>query len=306
MNTKWQRFKNTSLVIMRRLLLWPIFVIGVVGLVVLLIFGGVYIADVKEHHHNLERAVAGDVEAMVDVANDYCDGDGVRHSGVKAVYWARRATRRGDSRGQTLLASLYQRGFGVSMNYPRAYNLYMLAAMQGDRDAQRALATCYLKGGIVKSNFVESIAWYTLCNIFRFPYRWSGYSSLPREISDCMDPYLDIPQYQKTSESGVCEDVCEAAYKRFIELKAIIGPYDVQSDLQLQVYTNLMIISGKLNHFMENNGRYPYALSEVYSDSEPVDPWGQPFIYVYPRDHNADSFDLSCIHPLGFSMNNWD
>ena len=60
--------------------------------------------------------------------------------------------------------------------------------------------------------------------------------------------------------------------------------------------------------FKDDNGRYPGGTNGLndlvaqpagatnwhqYLSKVPLDPWGHPYLYVYPGKHNTNSFDLS-------------
>lgn len=87
----------------------------------------------------------------------------------------------------------------------------------------------------------------------------------------------------------------------------------------------ISIISGALDTFEVDNGRYPTteeglgALVEQPSNVEswrpylkggmPVDQWKREYVYVYPGRNNPDSFDLYSLGPDGREgqddINNW-
>jgi general secretion pathway protein G len=65
-------------------------------------------------------------------------------------------------------------------------------------------------------------------------------------------------------------------------------------------------IKTALDHYEIDNGFYPKSLNDLiqqpgnvkswrgpYLDQLPVDPWGNPYIYVYPGQHNPSGYDLS-------------
>lgn len=64
--------------------------------------------------------------------------------------------------------------------------------------------------------------------------------------------------------------------------------------------------------FKWDNGFYVNGLNDLavrptnaptswhkYLDHFPLDPWGHPFLYVFPGQHNTNSFDLSSAGPDG-------
>jgi len=65
-----------------------------------------------------------------------------------------------------------------------------------------------------------------------------------------------------------------------------------------------------LEMFKDDNGDFPRNLNAMiikptnastnwhqYFDKIPLDPWGRPYLYVYPGKHNTNSFDLSSAGP---------
>lgn len=73
-------------------------------------------------------------------------------------------------------------------------------------------------------------------------------------------------------------------------------------------------IKSALDQFDVDNGHYPKSLQDLLqapSDARnwhgpyfdppniPTDPWGNPYVYVYPGRHNANSYDLYSIGPDG-------
>jgi type II secretion system protein G len=69
--------------------------------------------------------------------------------------------------------------------------------------------------------------------------------------------------------------------------------------------TQILLLEGALEEFRIDHGRYPTtaeglaALTErpayLWSGRVPVDPWGRPFLYRSPGEHNADRFDLGSL-----------
>jgi general secretion pathway protein G len=61
---------------------------------------------------------------------------------------------------------------------------------------------------------------------------------------------------------------------------------------------DIRYISKSLELFYSDKGRFPTTedgleiLLNSYVDRLPKDPWGNPYNYVYPGQHNKNSFDL--------------
>jgi general secretion pathway protein G len=70
-----------------------------------------------------------------------------------------------------------------------------------------------------------------------------------------------------------------------------------------------------LEKFKKENGLYPSGTNELndlvvkplnastnwhrYFEKVPQDPWGHPYLYVFPGKHNTNSYDLSSAGPDG-------
>jgi general secretion pathway protein G len=85
-------------------------------------------------------------------------------------------------------------------------------------------------------------------------------------------------------------------------------------------------IKSTLGMYEVDNGTYPKNLQDLiqqpsdarnwhgpYFDppSVPIDPWGHPYVYVYPGHHNTTGYDLYSIGPDGQDgtaddIGNWD
>ena len=81
---------------------------------------------------------------------------------------------------------------------------------------------------------------------------------------------------------------------------------------QTAARTVVTSIAGALDTFEVDTGRYPQSLEELlrqpgnvqnwhgpYLSKMPVDPWGNPYIYRYPGQHNPSSYDLLSAGPDG-------
>jgi len=90
-----------------------------------------------------KRAVElGDVEAMMNLGNQYEWGDGVKQNTIKAIQLYRMASDRGDARAQCFLGCIL-REMG---DYEEAVKFFRLSADQGFADSEYDLACCYAHG----------------------------------------------------------------------------------------------------------------------------------------------------------------
>ncbi len=108
-----------------------------------------------------KSAEQGDIDAQVNLAIMYQQGDGVKQSFKNAVEWFQKAADQGDPDGQNYLGVLYDNGNGVPQNTAKAIELYRLAAEQGHDFAQHNLGLKYCYGGKgIQKNFEQAVYWY--------------------------------------------------------------------------------------------------------------------------------------------------
>jgi general secretion pathway protein G len=112
-------------------------------------------------------------------------------------------------------------------------------------------------------------------------------------------------------------------------LAAVVVPKMVGRGEQAKVAaakTDISMLESALNTFEVDNSRFPSsdeglaALMQApgnasnwrgpYIQHAPRDPWTNPYIYVYPGQHNPQSFDLYSTHDgkdtSGNELNNWN
>jgi TPR repeat protein len=75
-----------------------------------------------------KSAADGDLESMVDLANLYADGLGVRRNYKQAATWYRKAASFGDTRALVKLGESYAEGKGVRKSFADAYHCLTFAA----------------------------------------------------------------------------------------------------------------------------------------------------------------------------------
>jgi len=81
--------------------------------------------------------------------------------------------------------------------------------------------------------------------------------------------------------------------------------------------TQISSFKTALDMFEVDNGYYPKNLQDLvqqphdaqkwrqYLDSIPNDPWGNPYVYIFPGKHNVNSYDILSAGPDG-QLNNDD
>ncbi|MCF7848482.1 MAG: type II secretion system protein GspG [Kiritimatiellales bacterium] len=88
--------------------------------------------------------------------------------------------------------------------------------------------------------------------------------------------------------------------------------------LYAQAKANIDTLDSAIAEYEMVNGTYPASLDELLNEEKggpflqkkkiPMDPWGNPYIYVSPGAHNTHRVDISCTDPGpdGTVLNNWD
>ena len=107
------------------------------------------------------RSDVGELDADSLRAIGLChrDGDGVARDAASAVRWLRRAVLAGQVEAMTDLADLYRSGQGVAMDAAGAAELYRQAAQVGSARAAVALARLHASGQAADPDPEQAIAW---------------------------------------------------------------------------------------------------------------------------------------------------
>lgn len=114
----------------------------------------------------LKAAISGDSAAMENVADCYCDGEGVSQDSAKALEWYEKAAENGAQNAQSDLAYNYYRGgrvMGVELetDYEKSFRFAKMAVEQhDDKTALRILAQCYYHGRGVSENNDEAFEYF--------------------------------------------------------------------------------------------------------------------------------------------------
>ena len=113
----------------------------------------------------LRAADLGDVEAMVDCAQDYDDycatNSATKENNVEAIKYYQMAADRGHAHAQFRLGEMIYRGDAAEIDYPKAFRLFKMAAEQCDNgDAENFVGQMYEIGQGVARDTVEAIRWY--------------------------------------------------------------------------------------------------------------------------------------------------
>jgi len=92
----------------------------------------------------------------------------------------------------------------------------------------------------------------------------------------------------------------------------IVGPKEAHL---IRAVAEIGAFNSALDLFKEENGFFPAGSNGLsgllvkptnastdwhqYMDNIPLDPWGRPYLYVFPGKHRPNSFDLSSAGPDG-------
>ncbi len=116
--------------------------------------------QVQRFRQQLEKAQAGDAQAMHDVARRYERGRGTAIDMQKAAEWYRKCSAAGNPACQARLGILYFEGRGVRQDHRKALQLLRPAAEAGIPLAQYQLGLMYEYGTVVKQNRNTAMHWY--------------------------------------------------------------------------------------------------------------------------------------------------
>ena len=108
----------------------------------------------------LEAAKAGDLIAMVNAADSYRCGDGVKENPRKAVEWFKKAVEQNDPMAMLRLGDMYYYGEGTRKNRRKALDLYTRGATLGSGGCMNMLGLMYSSGEIFRKNDEKAFQWF--------------------------------------------------------------------------------------------------------------------------------------------------
>lgn len=106
-----------------------------------------------------KAAEAGNTQGMVGVANCFLTGVGVPEDPEQVFQWNLKAAEAGDASGMVNAASCYEDGFGVPQDQAAAFQWYEKAAEQGYDLGMYHLARCYRSGVGVEADPAQAFVW---------------------------------------------------------------------------------------------------------------------------------------------------
>lgn len=110
----------------------------------------------KDFNWYLNAAEQGNVEAQLEVANKYFDGEDFE----KSFEWYKKASEQGNIKATEGLGAMYEVGLGIDCDLDKAFECYFKAAMAGIGSAQNSVGICYLNGISVNENHDEAFRWF--------------------------------------------------------------------------------------------------------------------------------------------------
>lgn len=108
-------------------------------------------------------AIAGDRDAMYEIADRYFTGRGVPSNPGEGIKWFVRAADKGSAPAAYRLGMIYEKGLGVQQDRRQARTYYVLAAESGHVRAMHNLAVIILEvpaGGDGKPDYPASVPWF--------------------------------------------------------------------------------------------------------------------------------------------------
>ena len=107
-----------------------------------------------------EKALAGDADAQLKVAECYFFGRGVSIDETLSAHWYESAAERGNAAAQQHVAGLYWNGQGRPQNHERALAWYRKAAEQNYAPALSTLGYLYETGDQAPQDDAQAAYWY--------------------------------------------------------------------------------------------------------------------------------------------------
>ena len=114
----------------------------------------------KEAEFLLASSEAGNVDAMMLLADCYQKGMGVAHDEAAAFSWFRRAAEQGNTQAMIAVANCYLNARGVEEDPEQVFAWNMRAAQAGDVPAMTNVASCYEDGYGVAQDPESAFSWY--------------------------------------------------------------------------------------------------------------------------------------------------
>ena len=145
-------------------------------------------------HALAEQAEQGNVDAQLELAFLYRNGQGVEQSHEKAVEWWNKSAEQGNATAQSVLGICYANGQGVEKAFEKAVEWYTKAVEQGDAVAQCNLGECYEYGHGVEQSYEKALRYYIKSALQGEKTACEGVASIAKDNKDLI---LKEIEYQK-------------------------------------------------------------------------------------------------------------
>lgn len=170
----------------------------------------------------MQRALAGDATAQLELGRAYEDGKGVPQDEAKAVEWFRKAAEQGNAAAQNSLGVMYAHGRGVERNREEAVRWYRKAAKNGLSEGLYNVSISYFNGEGVNEDLALAYAYMLIAQSKGDPEAAEALQHISDELHGRVEPAkLKLAvMYEKGDE--VPQDY-SGALKLYQELAAM-GP----------------------------------------------------------------------------------
>ena len=161
----------------------------------------------------LNRAQAGDDEAMITLGWCYENNQGIRQDYEKAIHWYKRAAGKGNATAMCNLGICYQNGVVATQDFAQAVYWYQKGVEHNNPRCQYLLGMCYDKGIGVNVNAEKAFALFSACAQQDFP---DGMYALGTCYQNGRHAPVNYPEaakwYRKAAEKGVAVAMCDLGY----------------------------------------------------------------------------------------------
>ena len=108
----------------------------------------------------LRKAKAGDVPSLLQVAEAYYNGKGVKQDYLQALTYYQETARRGEASAIYMLGESFYYGRGVEQDYVKGVKYYQEAARRGSVSALYMLGESFYHGRGVEQDYVKGVKYY--------------------------------------------------------------------------------------------------------------------------------------------------
>jgi len=227
-----------------------------------------------------KAAVAGNVDAAMELADTYRQGWGVAKDEDEAFRWYQIAAGLGNAYAEFVVGQAYTTGkSGVQQNYEEAANWYLKSATLGNDAAENSLGDAYFNGLGVKQDKAAAISWYQRAATLDNPdAEYSLAEAYHHGDGIAKNDQMAVMLYKKAMDKGNL-----LANKRLAEMSET--SYSVVSmlkeSLKLQIVLVLVVLgSGFIIRDIRRQGDEQYKLNFFLSTQFALLIFSAVFFYV--------------------------